>query len=610
MFKSIKTSIIILFTSILMVTNILIIAYALNESYSMIQLEASKGLSGMLSETNKLIQSRISAEIVFLNEVAENPIIDDDTPWIDKVSYLREKAYSRGYTIFAFIDMNGIITRFDIEKSKGNANGREYFAQAKNGEPAISDIIISSVTNEPIIVIAVPVVRNGKIIGVLNGVRPQTGFNKIIRDFKYGNTGSAFIINKNGMIMAHNNLPYVLNSVNFIDLLSKDNSFDTSKFLAMIKSEKPEINIFHDNTEKEKLFATSTIDNTNWILVATVETNDIFSSVNHLKNTIYIVLIIIVIIGGFITYIVVNKLVSPLSKITDEVKSISDGNLNIPIDNKLLNSKNEIGILASAFENMRFQLSDSFNNIQLDNEYLENMVNQRTKELVETQKQLTMISLIKWLAHNMNTPLGNIISLQSFLKHNIKKDFFEKTDNINEILDMLENNTNKLISTMNSLKRISEMDTTSKEETIVLDEFILENTYFLMNEDINLDLELEKSIIFKTKPSVIFQVISILIENVFSHAYDENYPEKYLCIKCYLENEYVYIKIIDRGKGLDEEYKNHIFEPFYEKLNAKGSFGLGLQIARHQTSSLLSGKLYFEPSDVGTCFTIKLPLIP
>lgn len=610
MFKSIKTSIIILFTSILMVTNILIIAYALNESYSMIQLEASKGLSGMLSETNKLIQSRISAEIVFLNEVAENPIIDDDTPWIDKVSYLREKAYSRGYTIFAFIDMNGIITRFDIEKSKGNANGREYFAQAKNGDPAISDIIISSVTNEPIIVIAVPVVRNGKIIGVLNGVRPQTGFNKIIRDFKYGNTGSAFIINKNGMIMAHNNLPYVLNSVNFIDLLSKDNSFDTSKFLAMIKSEKPEINIFHDNTEKEKLFATSTIDNTNWILVATVETNDIFSSVNHLKNTIYIVLIIIVIIGGFITYIVVNKLVSPLSKITDEVKSISDGNLNIPIDNKLLNSKNEIGILASAFENMRFQLSDSFNNIQLDNEYLENMVNQRTKELVETQKQLTMISLIKWLAHNMNTPLGNIISLQSFLKHNIKKDFFEKTDNINEILDMLENNTNKLISTMNSLKRISEMDTISKEETIVLDEFILENTYFLMNEDINLDLELEKSIIFKTKPSVIFQVISILIENVFSHAYDENYPEKYLCIKCYLENEYVYIKIIDRGKGLDEEYKNHIFEPFYEKLNAKGSFGLGLQIARHQTSSLLSGKLYFEPSDVGTCFTIKLPLIP
>lgn len=610
MFKSIKTSIIILFTSILMVTNILIIAYALNESYSMIQLEASKGLSGMLSETNKLIQSRISAEIVFLNEVAENPIIDDDTPWIDKVSYLREKAYSRGYTIFAFIDMNGIITRFDIEKSKGNANGREYFAQAKNGDPAISDIIISSVTNEPIIVIAVPVVRNGKIIGVLNGVRPQTGFNKIIRDFKYGNTGSAFIINKNGMIMAHNNLPYVLNSVNFIDLLSKDNSFDTSKFLAMIKSEKPEINIFHDNTEKEKLFATSTIDNTNWILVATVETNDIFSSVNHLKNTIYIVLIIIVIIGGFITYIVVNKLVSPLSKITDEVKSISDGNLNIPIDNKLLNSKNEIGILASAFENMRFQLSDSFNNIQLDNEYLENMVNQRTKELVETQKQLTMISLIKWLAHNMNTPLGNIISLQSFLKHNIKKDFFEKTDNINEILDMLENNTNKLISTMNSLKRISEMDTISKEETIVLDEFILENTYFLMNEDINLDLELEKSIIFKTKPSVIFQVISILIENVFSHAYDENYPEKYLCIKCYLENEYVYIKIIDRGKGLDEEYKNHIFEPFYEKLNAKGSFGLGLQIARHQTSSLLYGKLYFEPSDVGTCFTIKLPLIP
>lgn len=330
MFKSIKISIIILFTSILIVTNLLIISYALNESYSMIEREASKGLSGMLSETNKLIQSRISAEIVFLNEVAENPIIDDETPWIDKVSYLREKAYSRGYTIFAFIDMDGIITRFDIEKSKGNANGREYFAQAKNGEPAISDIIISSVTNEPIIVIAVPVVRNGKIIGVLNGVRPQTGLNKIIRDFKYGNTGSAFIINKDGMIMAHNNLPYVLDSINFIDLLSTGNSFDTTKFSDMIKSEKPEINVFTDNTGKEKLFATSAINGTNWILVATVENHDIFSNVNHLKNTIYTSLLIIVFIGGCITYIVINNLISPLSKITDEVKSISDGNLNLP----------------------------------------------------------------------------------------------------------------------------------------------------------------------------------------------------------------------------------------------------------------------------------------
>lgn len=610
MFKSIKISIIILFTSILIVTNLLIISYALNESYSMIEREASKGLSGMLSETNKLIQSRISAEIVFLNEVAENPIIDDDTPWIDKVSYLREKAYSRGYTIFAFIDMDGIITRFDIEKSKGDANGREYFAQAKNGEPAISDIIISSVTNEPIIVIAVPVVRNGKIIGVLNGVRPQTGLNKIIRDFKYGNTGSAFIINKDGMIMAHNNLPYVLDSINFIDLLSKDNSFDTSKFLAMIKSEKPEINVFTDNTGKEKLFATSAINGTNWILVATVENHDIFSNVNHLKNTIYTSLLIIVFIGGCITYIVINNLISPLSKITDEVKSISDGNLNLPIDNELINSKNEIGTLASAFENMRIQLSSSFSNIQLNNEHLENMVNQRTKELVETQKQLTMVSLIKWLAHHMNTPLGNIISLESFLRYTDKDFFYKNPDNINEILDMIENNTNKLISTINSLKRISEMDTTSQEETIILDEFISENTYFLMNEDINLDLELEKSIILKSKPSVIFQVISILIENVISHAYDDNCTEKYLCIKCYQENDYVYIKIIDKGKGLDEEHKSHIFEPFYERLNDKASSGLGLQIAKHQTVSLLLGELYLEPSDIGTCFIIKIPLNP
>ena len=608
MFKSIKTSIIVLFTIILVSTNILVIIYALDKSHSMIEDEASKGLSGMLTETNKLIKSRISAEMVFLNEVAEKPIIDDNTPWIDKVSYLREKAYSRGYTIFAFIEMNGIITRYDIEKSKGNASGRDYFEKAKNGTPAISDIIISSVTNEPIIVIAVPVIRDGKIIGVLNGVRPQTGLNNIIRDFKYGNTGSAFLINKEGMIMAHTNLPYVLESVNFIELLSNDKTFDTTKFSSMIKSKNPEVAIFNDYTGKEKIFATSAIEGTNWILVATVETDDIYANVERLKNILYTALIIIVFIGGVITYLAINRLISPLYKITEEVKSISDGNLKTPINEQLINSKNEIGTLASAFENMRIQLSASFSNIQLDNEHLEQMVNQRTKELVETQKQLTMVSLIKWLAHNMNTPLGNIISLQSFLRHHSKQDFCENPDSVNDVLDMIENNTDKLVSTMNSLKRISEMDNTSQNEMIMLHEFILENTYFLMNQNIKLDLDLEKSIIIKTKPSVIFQVLSILIENVLTHAYEENSVEKYLCIKCFLENEYVYIKVIDKGKGLDAEYQNHIFQPFYEKLNGKSSTGLGLQIAYHQTVSILLGELYFEPSDKGACFVIKLPL--
>lgn len=607
MFKSIRTSIILLFTIILVFTNILIIVYALDQSHSMIEDEASKGLSGMLTETNKLIQSRVSAEMVFLSEIASNPIIDDDTLWIDKVSYLREKAYSRGYTIFAFIEMDGVITRFDIEKSKGNATGRTYFAQAQNGEPAISDIIISSVTGEPIIVIAVPIIRNGKIIGVLNGVRPQTGLNKIIKDFKYGNTGSAFIINKEGMIMAHTNLPYVLDSVNFIELLSNNKTFDTTKFSDMIKSEKPEIDIFTDYTGKEKIFATSAIDGTNWILVATVETDDIFSNVEILKNTLYSALILIVILGAGITYIAISRLIAPLNKITDQVKSTSEGNLNTPINPKLIASKNEIGTLASAFEYMRIQLDASFNDIQLDNEKLEQMVKLRTKELVETQKQLTMVSLIKWLAHHMNTPLGNIISLQSFLRHTSKKDFCEKPDTVNEVLDMIENNTNKLVSTMNSLKRISEMDNVSHEESIVLHEFILENTYFLMNENIKLDLDLERDIIINTKPSVVFQVLSILIENVLTHAYDEAISEKYLGIQCYQEDNYVYIKVIDNGKGLDEEYKNHVFKPFYEKLNGKSASGLGLQIAYHQTVSLLLGELFLEPSDIGACFVIKLP---
>jgi C4-dicarboxylate-specific signal transduction histidine kinase len=623
MFKSIRTPLILFFIAVLIVTNSAIIIYALSQSYTMLEEESSKGLSSVVEGTNKLIQSRVTSEVIFLSEIANNPILDDQTPWAEKVTYLQERADSRGYEVFAFIEPNGVITRYDKEKSKGNAVGRDYFDKAIKGEPAISDIIISSVTGEPIIVIAVPIRRAGKIIGVLNGVRPQTGLNAIMEDFKYGESGAAFVLNKEGVIMAHTNRELVLNQVNFIDMLSLNMPFSELEFKAFLNNEAPVIDKFVNQTGQEILLAMTPIPETNWILVASAETREIYKSIYVLERVLIYALVIILFMGIVATYLIANQIIKPLKKITLQVDEISSGNLNQAIESTLISKNNEIGVLSHSFERMRQELSESFNEIQLANAQLEQKVEVRTKELsqyvkelertqielIEVQKQLTLASLIKWIAHHMNTPLGTVVSSLSFLKFNLEKKEPIQNDDVEETLSLIELSAKRLVNIIESLKRISMNDGGSGAQTIELSTFIKEYMNFLIEDTANntFEFSMDDSIVFDTNPTVLFQVISILIENALTHAYSDG-QQKYVKIVTAQEDAYIYIKIIDFGKGLSIEYTEQLFKPFYEKLTSRVDAGLGLQIAYHQTTTQLGGVIYIDPTEVGACFVVKLPL--
>ncbi len=75
------------------------------------------------------------------------------------------------------------------------------------------------------------------------------------------------------------------------------------------------------------------------------------------------------------------------------------------------------------------------------------------------------------------------------------------------------------------------------------------------------------------------------------------------------EKQEVWVSVRDNGTGMTEEIKQHLFEPFFTTKVHNGH-GLGLSvsqsiIARHEGSIEVESRL-----NVGSCFTIKLPLKP
>ena len=75
------------------------------------------------------------------------------------------------------------------------------------------------------------------------------------------------------------------------------------------------------------------------------------------------------------------------------------------------------------------------------------------------------------------------------------------------------------------------------------------------------------------------------------------------------ENGDITILISDTGVGIPDERKKYVFDKFYQVSHTKGNtqgMGMGLYIVKGIIEEL-GGKIFFDSSEKGTCFTVKLP---
>ena len=87
---------------------------------------------------------------------------------------------------------------------KINVKDRSYFQQAIGGTLAVSEIIKSRGTGNPVCVIASPVIEGEKATGIVFGVLNFSSFSKqFIDTIKIGENGYAYVFGKNGKIIAH-----------------------------------------------------------------------------------------------------------------------------------------------------------------------------------------------------------------------------------------------------------------------------------------------------------------------------------------------------------------------------------------------------------------------
>jgi methyl-accepting chemotaxis protein len=220
----------------------------------------------------------------------------------------------------------------------------DYFSKGMKGETTISESEYSDTTGNVVILVVAPVINfEGQVIGVVGGTKKLSVITDIINSEKMGDNGYAFMLNSEGVVMAHPDKSLILKE----NFLQTDNQSLKEIATKMIGGEKGIGYYQQEGIEKVALY--QPLKSTDWSVAISMEKSQITEGVNELRDRAIIIGFITILLVSLIISILVGKSLKPVRNMVQATKEVACGNLTARVK---INSKDEIGILAENFNNM------------------------------------------------------------------------------------------------------------------------------------------------------------------------------------------------------------------------------------------------------------------
>jgi len=258
------------------------------------------------------------------------------------------------FELVAVADQNGDVIACDDKTQIGTLNiaDRDYFSFSMKGQTVSSEIIESKASGNPVFVTSTPLMIDGKVAGVFFGSVDFTQFSEEnILPIKVGKEGYAYVINADGMVLAHPQKELIL-----------DEDVSTYDFGETMLSEKNGY-IRYSYNDVAKAAAFQTLKEKGWTAIITANDADIYSGVKFMQKLCIILTIICVFIVAIVVFFIVRSVVKPIKLAVGFAEIVSQGDLTVTPEEAYLKRKDEIGDLANALNNMKDNLLNIVNNV-------------------------------------------------------------------------------------------------------------------------------------------------------------------------------------------------------------------------------------------------------
>ena len=264
-------------------------------------------------------------------------------------------------------------------------------------------------------------------------------------------------------------------------------------------------------------------------------------------------------------------------------------------------------------------------------------------QLLQTEKLASIGQLAAGVAHEINNPVGFILSnlttlgeyvqdladllksynaLEEQIDHgemdklwNIRYEIAQKKEemNLDFILEDLENLTaeshdgaERVRKIVQNLKEFSHVDQEEKMPANL--NAGLESTLNIVWNELKYKCTVEKDYgdipELMCYPMELNQVFMNLLVNA-AQAIEERGT---ITIRTYQEDGAICVAIADTGTGMPPEVQKRIFEPFFTTKEVGKGTGLGLSMAYNIVKKHDGAMLVDSEEGAGTCFTVKIPL--
>jgi two-component system, NtrC family, sensor kinase len=500
-------------------------------------------------------------------------------------------------TTATVMDINGHelfkVSRVQMVQSEdlGNRAADEAFGRARQGMAFFGPVYFVR-ESEPYMRIAVPIERfAGDVIGVLIAEVNLKYIWEVISRITVGQRGYAYVISREGDLIAHPDISLVLQRRRLKDL---------GQVQAALAGA-PGPFVAQPNLAGQKVFpAYAAIPALGWAVLVERPADEAYAPLYASMRRTAVLLLLGLGMAVLASLLISRRVVRPVQVLRHGAARIGAGELGHRID---VRTGDELEALADEFNNMAARLQESYAG-------LEQKVAERTHELEIASKHKSQF--LANMSHELRTPLNAILGYTELILDEIYGTVPEK---IREVLGRVQQSGQHLLGLINAVLDLSKIE--AGHLTLSLTDYSIPgvvHTVFTAVE--SLAAEKQLTLHCTVPPDLpsgrgdeqrLTQVLLNLVGNAIKFTEIGE-----VSVQVTMADNMFTVAVSDTGPGISEADQQKIFEEFQQVDNSstrkQGGTGLGLAIAK-KIVEMHGGHMWVESRlGKGSTFWFTLPV--
>ena len=246
--------------------------------------------------------------------------------------------------------------------------------------------------------------------------------------------------------------------------------------------------------------------------------------------------------------------------------------------------------------------------------------------LVQAEKLSALGALVAGVAHELNTPIGNSLTVASALEHKVevferarhvglrRSDVQRLVDDVKAAAELLVRNLARAGSVVDTFKQVAVMHSLTEKRDFSLADLvrrvITTRIAFLNAGQLRVTADMPDDLVMHGHSESVAQVFGQLIDNAIVHGFEQGQIGHVTVKIRRIGSDRLIAVVGDDGCGVDPDKINHVFEPFFTTRFGQGGSGLGLYIVHNIVTGVLDGEIQINSqAGQGTQVTLTLPLV-